>query len=583
MLRARGLLVLMALVGLGCNPPENPSDGGVDGGDGPEVCVAFPERIDANYTVAKGCWLVLKTPTIATAVTITVQPGAKLVFSEGTLLRISAEQVLTALGTADAPILFTGSLPVRGHWKGLFFEGTSSPSTLEYLTVEYGGDTQADSSAAGIKLIADSRGVRVGFSHVTVRESEGFGLWMTGSAVLPAFTANVLTKNGLGPISIDAATIGSIDSTTTYTGNDKDEVQVRGTRVATTATWDALGVPYHLTGDLQVREPGKLTLRPGVKLILPPEAALSVSGDAAALIANGTAQAPILLTGETQTRGAWEGVVFDNSNNADNLLRYVTIEYSGNTSSDTKAAGVLATADSSGVQVQFDHVVIRQSQGYGLRASGSALFPTFASVTLTGNALGAALIDSNAVHQLTLDSTYTGNDVDRVFVEGRWVSNAVVWRAIDVPYAFVGVSLTPQKVWTLEAGVTLEMGPMTRIDVGGGDDVGFHAAGTATKPVVITGIQKAKGSWDGIDYNGTLNAANVLDHCVIEYGGGGTRFGWQGMINSHSDSHGVNVSVTNSTVRHSAVWGIYFNNNQTGSVSGNTYEDNTSGDYHRDP
>ena len=55
------------------------------------------------------------------------------------------------------------------------------------------------------------------------------------------------------------------------------------------------------------------------------------------------------------------------------------------------------------------------------------------------------------------------------------------------------------------------------------------------------------------------------------------------MINSHSDSHGVQVSVTNSTIRHSASWGVYFNGAQTGDVSGNTWADNASGDYFHEP
>lgn len=578
MLRVRGLLVLAALFGLGCNPPENQNDGGTDAG--PEVCVNFPERIDANYTVAKGCWLVLKTPVIAAGVAVTMEPGAKLVFSAETALNFGGEQTLTANGTAEQPILLTGALPVRGHWKGVKFDNITNPSALTYVTVEYGGDTQSDASAANVRLASGHP--TVSFTHCTLRESEGFGLWAIGSATFPAFTGNVLTKNTLGPANLDAETLGQVDSTSTWTGNDKDEVTVRSYRLTASGTWDDLGVPYHFTSDFASINGAKVTLRPGVKIIMPPEGAFTIGGDAAALIADGTAQKPIVFTGETQTRGAWEGLLFDNSNNGDNLLRYVTVEYAGNTSSDSKAAGVILGADSSGVQVKFDHVVIRQSQGFGLRAYGSALMPTFASVTLTQNAFGPALIDTNAVHQLGPDSTYTGNDLDRVVVEGRWVSNPVTWRALDAPYRFVGVNIQPQKVWTLEPGVTLEMGPMSRIDVGS-DEVGFNAVGTALEPITITGVEKTKGSWDGIEFDGTLNAANVLDHCIIEYGGGGTRFGWKAMINSASDSHGVNVSVTNSTVQHSATWGIWFTHYQTGSVSGNTYADNTQGDYFRDP
>lgn len=582
MLRVRGLVFCAVVLGFGCNPYVA-TDAGVEAGvdAGPEVCVAFPERLTADYTVEKGCWLVLKTPVLSAGITVTMKPGAKLVFSAGTRLTIADDQALSALGTEEEPILLTASSPVRGHWKGLTFEGTATASHLDYVTIEYGGDTTSDAAGAGVKLIADSRGVRVGFSHTTFRENQGYGVWMTGSAVLPEFTANVLTKNGLGPASVDSETVGRFDATSTFTGNDKDEVIVRAYRLGTSATWDDLGVPYHLQSDLASLV-SELTLRPGVRLIMPPEAALSFSGDGAALIAEGTAEKPIVFTGETQARGAWEGIVFSGSNNTRNLLRYVTVEYAGNTSSDVNSACVLATSDSHGVQVKLDHVTLRQCQGWGLRLGGNAVVPVFTANVLTQNALGPAMVDSNAVHQLVAGSTFTGNDVDEIRVDAQWVTSTVTWHDVGVPYV-LNDSVRPQAVWTLEPGVTLEMMPMTSIRVGGGDDVGFHAAGTAAKPVTITGTVKTPGSWDGVMFDGTLNGANSFEYAVVEYGGGGTRFGWLGMINSTSDSHGVNVSVTNSTIRNSAGWGIWLNSAQTGSVTDNTYAGNASGDYFKDP
>ncbi|MBL8940441.1 MAG: hypothetical protein JNM69_38195 [Archangium sp.] len=571
----------LTFVALGCgpiNPP--PADGGTDAGT--DVCVrAFPEKIDTNYTVAKGCWLVLKTPVIAAGVTIVMEPGVKLVFSPDTMLRIDAAQVLEAVGTEQDPIVFTGSLPVRGHWKGLLFNVTTMASRLDYVTVEYGGNTSADADAANIKLTADSRGARLSLSHSTIRESAGHGLWLTSSAELPTFAANVITGNALVPVSLDVKTAGRLDAASTYTGNGKDEILVRGSDLTTSATWENVGVPYHVKSDLHAAT-ATLTLKAGVKLVLAPEVAITISSDTGALVTQGTAANPVVFTGETQTRGAWEGIVFDGSNNAINELRYALIEYAGNTSSDTKAAALLTKADSHGVSLKLDHLSVRQSQGYGLRAYGSARFPTFASCTFTQNALGAALVDTNATHQLSADSVYSGNDVDRVFVDGRYVSGNVAWHDLGVPYVFTGVNLQPQAVWTLEPGVTLEMRPQTRIDVGG-DAVGFHAVGTTAKPITITGTEKTNGSWDGIEFDTTLNAANLLDHCVIEYGGGAQRFGWKAMVNSASDSHGVQVSVTNSTIRHSASWGIYFNSAQRGGVTGNTYADNAMGDYFHDP
>ncbi len=578
MFRLRQLMVLMALAGVGCGPVQPPADAGVDAGPG-VLCANFPERLDANYTAAKGCWLVLKTPTIAAGVTLTLAPGAKLVFSSETALLIAAAQSLQAIGTQDEPIILTGALPVRGFWKGLTLTGTTVASQLDYVIVEYGGDTKADTAAAGIKLTADSRGVRASISHTTMRESEGYGLFLAGSAVVPTFVGNVMTKNTLGPANVDAELVGRLDSTSTFTGNDKDEIVVRASRLETSATWDNLGVPYHLKSDLASIGSATLTLKPGVRLIMAPEAALTISGTAA-LIAEGTAEKPVVFTGETQTRGAWEGITID-TNNASNLLRHTIVEYAGNTSSDVNAAAVKAMADSRGVQLKLDHLTVRQSQGWGLRLGGSAIVPVFTSNVFTQNALGPAMIDSNVAHVLSLDSTYTGNDVDKVLVDAQWVSSTVTWRAIPVPYV-INDPVRPQAVWTLEPGVTLEMMPMTSIRVDG-DAAGFRAVGTAAKPITITGTNKTRGSWDGIDFDTTLNSANALEHCVIKYGGGGSRLGWSGMIFAHADSHGVRVSVTNSTIQHSGVWGIYMGSSQTGAVMGNTYADNAMGDFFHEP
>lgn len=271
-LRVFSASLFASLLACGTVPPPT-SDGGTDAGV--DTCVAFPERIDADYTTEKGCWLVLKTPVIAAGVTLTVKPGAKLMFSMGTKLTISAAQVLNASGTEAEPILFTGAVPARGSWKGVVFDGNASPSTLAWVTVEYGGDTAADADAADVKLIADSRGARVGFSHVTLRESEGYGLWLTGSAVLPVFESNTLTANTLGPLNIDAETVGRLDAASTFTGNDKDEIKVRASRLTTSATWVDPGVPYHVLSDLASSGTAQLTLSAGVKLVFAPEVALT--------------------------------------------------------------------------------------------------------------------------------------------------------------------------------------------------------------------------------------------------------------------------------------------------------------------
>jgi len=572
------MLVAVAVCGLGCPPVENPTDGGVDAG--PEVCVTFPERFPADTTVPKGCYLALKSPVISAGVTVTLLAGTRVVFSAGTEFAFTADQALTAVGTADEPIVFTGAMPTRGFWKGLAFENTSRVSTLAFVTVEYAGDTVADRDAAAVKLTSDSRGVRVAMTNSTLRESEGWGLWANGAAVISAFANNTFTHNTLGPASLDAEVVGVLDVASVFSGNDVDRLFVRGMRVSTSATWPAIDVPYFLSTDLAIST-ADLTLAPGVSLVMAPGVAITVSSAAGALIAAGTAEKPILFTGATQTRGAWEGIVLDGSNHTRNVLRYATIEYAGNVTVDRDSAALKLIADSRGVQLRLDHVTLRQSQGWGLFLTGSAVLPEFTGNVFTQNALGPALVDSNVAHLLDVTSTYTGNDVDKVAVQGNAIRAAVTWKALGVPY-HVTATIDPDLVWTIAPGVTLEMAAQTSLRISG-DAAGLHAVGTPTLPIVITGLTKTRGSWDGIMFDGTLNGANAFEYCTIEYGGGGGRFGWNGMINAQSDSHGVTMSVTNSTVQHSLLWGIWVGHYGTGSVSGNTYADNAGGDYFHAP
>jgi hypothetical protein len=195
--------------------------------------------------------------------------------------------------------------------------------------------------------------------------------------------------------------------------------------------------------------------------------------------------------------------------------------------------------------------------------------------SLTKNPLGAASVGSEAAHQLLATSTYTGNDVDKVEVRANRVAG-VTSASIGVPYQIEG-GMHVDAVWTLAPGVTVVMGPTAWISIDG-DAAGFHAVGTAAKPIVITGATKAAGSWESIAFGNTNNAANAFDFCTVEYGGGGAAKGWGGMIFTTSDSHGVTLSISNSTIQHSAVAGIWKGSSGPLTLTSNTYADNAGGD-----
>ncbi|MFH1809094.1 MAG: hypothetical protein ABIJ09_10140 [Pseudomonadota bacterium] len=573
-----------ALLGCPEDPPPQNDTGwcGVAQAERPACEGTLPTRFDASSTVDKGCYVATQTPRLGNGVTLTLAPGVTILFASGTGLDISADQVLIAAGSVDEPICLSGQASTRGAWDGLRFDGTSSPSQLDHVTVEYGGDTQSDADAAGIKATADSRGVRLTMTHTTVAQSQGWGLFLTGSAVIDGFAANTLTGNALGPASVDGEVVGDLDTASSYTGNDVDQLRVRAYRLSTAATWADLGVPYFLETSLRV-ETVDWTIAPGVTLIMGSGTALNIDSNAAALIAIGTAEAPILFTGETATRGAWEGLVFDGSNNTRNALSHVIVEWAGNTDSDADSAAVKLMADSRGVQVAISHTTVRQSQGWGLYLTGSAVLPGFEDNVLTENALGPVKSGSTAVQQLLPASTYTGNDVDRVQVHTDYVASGSTWLDLGVPYALDGV-LSISVPWILDPGVTLIMQAVTgRIEVNGAS-ASLHAEGTAEKPIVFTAEDATPGAWQGLTFDTTEGQSNVLDHVTVEYAGSAP-VQYPGAVFLTSDSRPIHISLTNSTIRHNAAYGVWLCGSAVANSdieSSNSFDDNTLGDYLHD-
>ncbi|MBU1069646.1 hypothetical protein KJ975_08780 [Myxococcota bacterium] len=553
-----------------------------------ETCTVLAERFDADTVVPAGCYLAQKTPVLAAGVKLTLDPGVKIIFSAGTKLEISGDQVLDAVGTAGNPILLTGEVQQRGHWVGLRFDGTADvESRLAYVTVEYAGNTTSDSDSAGIKATADSRGVTLSMTHTTARENQGWGLFLTGSALMPAFSDNTLTLNTLGPANVDSEVAGLLDASSSYAGNDVDEVWVRTYSLSKNGTWHAIDVPFHLSGNLRVELPW--TIEAGNTLILEEDAHLVTNGDDAALYAIGTAQAPILFTGAQKVRGFWWSLDIGSSDHADNRLDHVTFEYGGSIAHDANGACLRLVADSRGVTMNITNAVFRECAGYGLNLTGSAVLPEFSDNTLTLNTLGPVMSGSTAVHQLDTTSTYTGNDVDEVRVDADWVDQSVTWEDLGVPYNLdnhIDVNGTEANpvVWTLAPGVTLIL-PAAGILSVPGDYSGFHAVGTAEKPITITGAEKTSGFWKAIVFDTTLNAANAIDHAIIEYGGSVGGSGEEAMIHIASDSHGVSVNITNSTLTDSGLYAIYlglYAQVNADIETSNTFSGNASGDVFRD-
>lgn len=98
-------------------------------------------------------------------VTVTVEPGARFEFGAGGALNFWDGPSLLALGTAEAPVVFTGKEKTPGAWDGLLFQNAGA-SVLEHAEVSYGGAEGGSLLASGNLIITGVDG-----SDVTVRNS----------------------------------------------------------------------------------------------------------------------------------------------------------------------------------------------------------------------------------------------------------------------------------------------------------------------------------------------------------------------------------------------------------------------------
>ncbi len=126
-----------------------------------------------------------------------------------------------------------------------FEDSNSANNALQYVTIEYGGYSSAFAADLGVTAS------RVAISHSILRNSGGFGFGFYGASTI-SFDSNTVTANQTGAGEIDPPLVGSLTTTSTYTGNTNDVLWVTTGYIGVDQTWQALGVTYMLENDLTV-------------------------------------------------------------------------------------------------------------------------------------------------------------------------------------------------------------------------------------------------------------------------------------------------------------------------------------------
>jgi hypothetical protein len=334
---------------------------------------------------------------------------------------------------------------------------------------------------------------------------------------------------------------------------------------------------YLVETKISVHSGALLTIEPGSLLVFKKDTGLTISSDGA-LKAQGTAAEPILFTGEEKTRGHWDGILLHNSDSDDNILEHVTIEYGGAYKFPYgEKADLALTSSGYPVKASISNTTLQESAGYGFFFDRMSAIPSFANNTVTKNASGAGYIEDEAAAKLDGSSTYSGNDQDFVLLAVNTVEATQTWPALDVPYHVDGVLIVdkdPGITLTIGAGATLKFLPASGLEIGSFG--ALTAKGSAGAKITFTRAD-ATTPWRGIQFHNSASSSNILDQVIIEHGGG-YQFPYGDKANVAITSSGfpAKLTLTNSTIRNSAGYGIWVDIDASLTESGNTFSGNAS-------
>ena len=449
--------------------------------------------------------------------TVTIEPGAIVLLSEGVDIVVEAGSNLMAVGDAQrGSVSFRANSPEErpGFWGQIRFEPGAAASRVDLAVLRSGGH---DGKPTIEVTDAVAEVVR---SQITQSGGPALGFW--ADAVGPSLEAAGQATTGYEckgephPL-----LILDRDATIAVTAGEH--------RVTLPAIWHHFCVPYVVAGDLIVagEEEPSLELDRGATLKFQRGASLVVGVSdelSGQLQTSGSPEQPVRLGGQSDEPGAWRGLVLSPFSRFNGLLT-TTIENGGG---DGQAMVQVLNDESNALDVHF---------------RGAAGYP----VAAVANGVGRFL--AGVVGQET--PAFQANGMQRVLVltdpEGEDVTiPSAEWPDPGVPYEIdgtltIGNQGLPAKL-TVGAGATLLFDGDEALEVaeGGGLVAKGGLMGGKPVPAAFTSASRTPGGWRGVVVQKGADIVQ-MDLALVEYGGAGG-----GPLLSWSDAEGT---VTRTTFR----------------------------------
>ncbi len=312
-----------------------------------------------------------------------IEPGVVIAFTPDSGLAFQETvSSLQAIGTANKPIVFTGTQPSPGSWRGIFMESGNPTNIMEHVTVTYGGGQAFNSNGDRGNIIVYADGALT-LKNCTISNSQTSGLNAIYRNTSLALQNNSFIGNA-NPLLINTVYATQTSATDNYSGNDLDRVLLYNysAEFENSSVWKKINVPYRVlnTGISGVNARGELTIEPGVTIEMSPGTEINIR-DTGGLKMVGNAANPITIKGVSNTPGSWVGIKIDGTNPM-NEIAFATISNAGEDPSTNKGAiDLWYNAKLSVHDTQF--LDLASCGVYGRLLSGQTVNPNYSSYNLT--------------------------------------------------------------------------------------------------------------------------------------------------------------------------------------------------------
>ena len=309
---------------------------------------------------------------------VTLDPGVHLRFEPNAGMRVNDGGALIA--DQDALVIDGVTRRVRFFradldtpWRGLLFRADDLPSTLNDVEVSGAGseamlELHGTDVAANISVDNDAQ-LSLTNSLINTRlAAEVHGLFLMPRGGLTTFRSNrFVFQEKAGAAYIPDRQMGKMDEETTILEGNYVRVYPTGDLDRNMTVSPLRRSPrneqrsrYRLDGFFDVD--ATITIKPGVEIEFAEAAAVRVN-DGGAIIAEGTAEDKIVMTGMEETPGYWRGVLF-RADDRSSQLNYVEVAYGGR----EKFGGVDEPANLAiepVASLSLNNSIIRNSAGWG--------------------------------------------------------------------------------------------------------------------------------------------------------------------------------------------------------------------------